>query len=156
MDALRPPTNLRSARAGPCEGALDGSALAKAARDLASHKKSTGRIMPNLDRRLERIEKWASQKRPLRPINRAVELALQNLSDEHLELFLTGFPAEIQHREPTEPERAALSAYGFALEQELAREESESAKASDPSSDAAASADASPVPTVPSQEPRNQ
>jgi len=78
-------------------------------------------------------------------MNRAVELALQRLSDEHLELLLTGFPAELHNREPTESEAAVLDAYREALEQELAQEESESAKHSIP--DAASPTDAPALPS---------
>ena len=84
--------------------------------------------MQNFDRRLERAEKWAGQRLPPRSIHRAVELALHRLSDEQLELLLTGFPAEREHREPTESEAAALEAYRLALEEEFAKQESESAQ----------------------------
>ena len=72
--------------------------------------------MSNLQRRIETLEKSRSLMRPPDAQQGIVQAALQQLSDEDLELLSQGPSAE-----PSERATAALKAYTSALERECQR-----------------------------------
>lgn len=91
--------------------------------------------MHDRHRRIKKLEQRVSKKRPPQSTHPAVDGALKRLSNEHMELFLTRFPEELGHRNPTDAEAAARDAYRAAIKQECERQEAERAKPPDPSSD---------------------
>lgn len=73
--------------------------------------------MANHLNRIEKLEKRAQQKRPASHGEQVVTLVLQHLSDEHLQMSLTGFTVDLDKREPNESEAPALAAYRCAFQE---------------------------------------